>query len=65
MNDAARVSQLIYNRAKNNLKRYLKETDHGQILMSNGFEGDIDFISQIDRFSINANFSNNIIGLLQ
>lgn len=65
MNDAARVSQLIFNRAKNNLKKYLKRTDHGQILMSNGFEGDIDFISQIDKFSINANFSNNIIGLLQ
>lgn len=65
MNDAARVSHLIYNRAKTNLKSYLKKTDHGKILVSNGFEKDIDFISQIDRFSINANFSNNIIGLLQ
>ncbi len=65
LNDAARVSQIIYSKAKNNLLKHFKNTDHGKILIANGFKNDIEFISQIDRFSVNANFVNNSIGLLE
>ncbi|MCR4418135.1 MAG: 2-phosphosulfolactate phosphatase [Ignavibacteria bacterium] len=64
VNDAGLTSLVIYEKYKNDLRKFLKETDHGQILIQNGFEVDIDFISQIDKYNINASYSNNFIGLL-
>lgn len=65
LDDAGKVSLLLFNDAKKNLSRNLKMTIHGNTLINNGFEQDIEFISQIDKFSINASFTNNIIGLLE
>jgi 2-phosphosulfolactate phosphatase len=63
-NDASKTSLILYQNFKNDLRNFLKATDHGQILIQNGFEADIDFIAQFDRFNINASLSNNNIGLL-
>ncbi len=64
LNDAGRTSLIIYEKYKRNLKNFLKKTDHGRILIDNGFEADINFISQIDKFNIIAAFANNNIGLI-
>ncbi len=62
LNDASKTSLLIYNSAAENLRDALKKTDHGKILIDNGFESDIDFISQIDKFNLNGtNVNNNIV----
>ncbi len=63
--DAGKVSLLLYENAHNNLLNYLRDTVHGKILISNGFEKDIEFISEIDKFSIVPGFVNNRIGLLE
>jgi len=64
LNDEGRTSLLIYQKSKNNLSESLKQTDHGKILIANGFEKDIEFISNIGKFSINATYANNNIGIL-
>lgn len=64
LNDEGRTSLLIYQKSKNNLSESLKQTDHGKILIANGFEKDIEFISIIGKFSINATYANNNIGIL-
>lgn len=63
-NDASKTSLILYEKFKNDLRNFLKSTDHGQILIENGFEADIDFISQLNRFDIIARLSNNNIGLI-
>lgn len=65
LDDAGKISLLLYNEVKNNLSKNLKKTIHGTNLLASGFEQDIEFISQVDKFSINASFTNNIIGLLE
>lgn len=61
LNDASRTSMLIYKMNAKNLSDALKNTDHGKILIANGFERDIDFISHIDKFQINGTYVNNNI----
>lgn len=63
LNDAGRTSFILFEKFKDDLKNFLKSTDHGKILIENGFEADIDFISEIDKFNINAAYANNNIGL--
>lgn len=65
LNDAGEISSLLYEKYKGNLLNHLKNTDHGKILIANGFEKDIDFIAQVDKFPIIANFTNNYIGILK
>jgi len=64
LNDAGRTSLILFEKFKDDLRGFLKSTDHGKILIDNGFEADIDFISEIDKFNINAAYANNNIGLI-
>ncbi|MCX8000345.1 MAG: 2-phosphosulfolactate phosphatase, partial [Leptospiraceae bacterium] len=50
-NDASNTSLLLYERAKKNIAKELKQTEHGDFLVRQGFEKDIDFISQIDLYN--------------
>lgn len=61
MNDAANLSLLLYNSCKHDLLSALKKTDHGKILVNNGFEEDLKFIIQKDIYPINCIYSNNNI----
>lgn len=65
LNDAGRTSLILFESFKNELISNLKNTDHGKILLKNGFEHDIDFIAQTDKFNINASYSNNNIMVLK
>ncbi len=65
LNDAGKVSKILYEISKENLQAALKETDHGKILINSNFEKDIEFISQLNLCNINAKFTNNIISILQ
>lgn len=40
-NDLGRAAQMLYNMAKDNLLEVLKNTEHGQLLLSLGFEKDV------------------------
>ena len=42
----------------------LRETEHGQILIENGFENDIEYCSQLDLLEAIPVFSNNALKLL-
>jgi len=64
LNDAGKTSLILYEKYKDDLNNFLKKSEHGKILIENGFEADIDFISKIDKFNINAEFVNNNIGLI-
>lgn len=65
LNDAGKTSLLLYEKYEGNILKYLKDTDHGKILIANGFEKDLDFIAQVDKFPIVASFTNNYIGILK
>jgi len=44
-NDLGRAAQMLYNIAKADLLRILKQTEHGQLLLSLGFERDVVYCS--------------------
>lgn len=65
LDDAGKVSLILYEKVKDNLLKNLKDTVHGKILIANGFENDIEFISQLDKYSLNASYANNSIGIME
>ena len=47
-----------------NIKKMLKETEHGQILLENGFEEDIEYCGKLNMLDAIPVFSNNALRLL-
>jgi 2-phosphosulfolactate phosphatase len=46
-----------------NLLKMLKETDHGKILIENGFENDLKFCSKLNSSSVIPHFTGNVLKL--
>ncbi len=65
LNDAGRTALVVYKSTKANFNSALKKTEHGKILIANGFEMDIDFISNIDSLELLAIYLNNTVSVLQ
>lgn len=52
LTDAAHLSKSIYQMYKDNIKDFLKTTEHARLLSSLGFEEDIEIATTIDLYSI-------------
>jgi 2-phosphosulfolactate phosphatase len=63
LTDSAKVSLLLNEKWGNDIPQMMLESEHGKILLSNGFQDDIDYCSRLNIFTSIPFFSNNIIKL--
>lgn len=61
LNDSGIAALTLFEKYGNNLSEALKNSDHGKILIENGFEKDIDFCVQKDLFDIVPFYNNGVI----
>lgn len=62
-NDSGSAAYTLYKNASKNLLKMLKSCDHGKFLIDIGFESDLEFCSNIDKFSVVPELSSNVIKL--
>lgn len=65
LTDSSRAAIALAKAFGKNLKKMLRESEHGKILIENGFEEDIKFCSKLNTTSILPIFSANVIKLYQ
>ena len=64
LNDTAKASFVLSKSYGKSLLKILKESEHGQLLLENGFEDDIKFCSKLDENEVIPYFSENVIKLM-
>jgi len=64
LNDTAKASFMLSKSYGTNLLKILKESEHGKLLMENGFEEDLNFCSKLDENEVIPYFSENVIKLM-
>jgi 2-phosphosulfolactate phosphatase len=64
LSDSAKMSSSLNKSFGKNIFKMLKNSEHGQILMKNGFEKDIEYCSRLDALEAIPVFSNNALKLL-
>jgi 2-phosphosulfolactate phosphatase len=65
LSDSARASLALNKNFGKNILNMLKETEHGRLLIDNGFEEDLKFCSKLNYSNVIPYFSGNIIKALQ
>jgi 2-phosphosulfolactate phosphatase len=65
LSDAAKAALLLFNSSSENILGMLKDTEHGKVLLENGYEEDIKFCSNINTTEVIPYLSKNVIKLLQ
>jgi len=61
LSDAAQAATLAFRRAKDSLLDVIKQGSHARYLISIGFEEDVKFCSQLDRYSITPHLKDGAI----
>ncbi|MBV6510670.1 MAG: 2-phosphosulfolactate phosphatase [Ignavibacteriales bacterium] len=61
LTDSAAAALSLFEMKQKDIPGMMRNTEHGQILVENGFEGDIDYCSQIDITDVVPSFKNNSI----
>jgi 2-phosphosulfolactate phosphatase len=61
VNDSGTAVLTLYEKYGSNLIRMLRESDHGKILLENGFDADLTYCSSIDLLDIIPTYSNNVL----
>ena len=64
LSDSAKASISLNKSFGRNILKMLKETEHGQILIENGFEKDIEYCSKLNILEAIPTFTNNALRLL-
>ncbi len=64
LSDSSKASISLNKSFGKNIHKMLKETEHGQILIENGFEKDIEYCSKLNLLDAIPVFSNNALRLL-
>jgi 2-phosphosulfolactate phosphatase len=65
LNDSAKASIVLYEKYGNDIFSMLKNSDHGKILLENGFEADLEYCSKIDLLNIIPYYSNGVLKKLK
>jgi len=58
LNDSAKASLVLFEKYESNILQMLKFSDHGKILINNGFNDDLEFCSRINSINIVPTFIN-------
>ncbi|MEJ2614096.1 MAG: 2-phosphosulfolactate phosphatase [Ignavibacteriaceae bacterium] len=64
LSDSSKASISLNKTFGKNIHKMLKDTEHGQILIKNGFEKDIEYCSKLDLLEAVPVFTNNALRLL-
>jgi 2-phosphosulfolactate phosphatase len=64
LSDSAKMSISLNKSFGKNIYKMLKNSEHGQVLIENGFEKDIEYCSRLDELEAIPVFSNNVLKLL-
>jgi 2-phosphosulfolactate phosphatase len=64
LTDTAKASVILSKSYGRNLLKMLMETEHGKLLVENGFEDDIKFCSKVNNINAIPSFNGNVIKLL-
>lgn len=65
MNDSVKAVKALYDKYGKDIGKMMKESEHGKILIDNGFEKDIDYCSQIDTVNTIPFYTNGVLKLLK
>lgn len=65
MNDSVKAVKALYDKYGKDIGKMMKESEHGKILIDNGFEKDIDYCSQVDIVNIIPFYINGVLKLLK
>jgi len=65
LNDSGTAVLTLYEKYKNNLTKMMRESDHGKILLENGFEADLDYCSQTSILDIIPFYTNGVLKKLK
>ena len=65
INDSAKVSLVLYEKYSDDIPSVLQDSDHGDILIKNGFEKDLEYCSKIDMFDTIPYYSNGVLKKLK
>lgn len=61
LNDSAKAAKVLYDQFGENILSMLRLTDHGKILIENGFEPDLEYCSNIDMFDTIPYYTNGVL----
>lgn len=61
LNDSVKAAIALNNKFGKNLQSMMKESEHGKILIENGFESDIDYCAQLNSSEIVPYFVNGVL----
>lgn len=65
LNDSGTAVLNLYEKYGDNLIKMMRESDHGKILIENGFEADLEYCSQIDTLDVIPFYTNNVLKKLK
>ena len=61
LNDSGKAVLTLYEKYGSNLNKMMRESDHGKILLENGFEADLEYCSSIDMLDIVPVYKNGVL----
>lgn len=61
LTDSAAAAMSLFEMKKKDISGVMRNTEHGQILIENGFEADIEYCAQVDITNVVPTFKNNSI----
>lgn len=64
LNDSSKSAMTLFKSFGKNIPRFLSETDHGKILIENGFETDLKDCAELDSTEVIPKYSDNVIKVL-
>ncbi len=65
LNDSAKASKILYEQFGKNILSMLYQSDHGKILIENGFESDLEYCSKVDMFDTIPYYTNGVLKKLK
>jgi len=58
LNDSAKASLSLFQKFGGNILEVIKESEHGKLLMENGFEADLQYCSSVDMYDVIPVYNN-------
>jgi len=65
LTDSANAASAMYKTFGKNIKKLLRETEHGQLLLNNGYENDLDYCARLNGTNIIPVYSGNALKVLK
>jgi 2-phosphosulfolactate phosphatase len=65
LNDSGMAVLTLYEKYRSNLIKMMRESDHGKILIENGFEADLEYCSSIDMLDVIPVYANGVLKRLK